>query len=331
MSDARMALERNSRFLVSRLLAIGVVVTAVSSCSDAIAPRDEPRATFVATVSGSTERQLAGTATFDRDVPGFGLSLVHGSGLSGENAVRHAVMFRRRITGAPEPGEYTVASESEAETNFTAGVVLDGDGDDPLFCGATSGTLHISAVSTKLLRGTFAMTALCARIGSEDALIPIEVAGTFLATEGKIEAPDEPTAVAGARYVLSTVNGSPVPYLLRDFTDDDGLRSMKWLLADTIQFLPDGQLSFSRTYRYREESAGSPADEWDYSGSLGGYFRQGASKVAVAWGYITVPTDAQYSDTLRLRPYGLVRSDHLPPGCLLCPIGPLVEYVYGRR
>ena len=310
---------------------IGMALIAAAGCSDTTAPREEVQVGFTAAITGGTTRQLAGTAIFDPDVPGFGLSLVQASGLGGENGVRHAVYFRRPLGGVPTPNEYAIALETGDDDDITAGVVLDGDGNDPLLCEATSGTLRVMSVSTTHVRGRFTMTALCSHVDGDDAPIPIEVSGNFVATKGSIEEPDESIQVAGSTYILSTVDGSAVPYLLRDYTDPDGVRGRKWLVADTIQFSPDGQLGFTRIYRHQEESAGAPADEWEYDNWIGGYFRQSAANVAVAWGYVTPPTEVQYGDTLQLRGHVLVRIAHLPPGCLACPIGPEVEFVYVRR
>src|SRR5690348_304474 len=137
MSVTQIAASRNS-FLNPLRIAAHVAMLATFACSDATSPRQDDTPRFAATVSGSTERQLVGSAVFDREVPGFGLSLVQPSGLGGENAVRHAIYFRRGLGGAPATGEYVLAEDSGNETSITAGVVLDGDGDDPLLCTATS-------------------------------------------------------------------------------------------------------------------------------------------------------------------------------------------------
>ena len=312
---------------------IGAATSVALGCDSSTAPGERPAIGFEASITGGASHSLRGSATFDADMPGFGIALVQGSHASTDE-VRHAVYFRRKATGALGPGDYALTFEGGDQMAVSAGLVLDGDGDDPLFCGATSGTLHVARASAARLDGSFTIDASCAHVGGDPLATPLVVTGRFTAEAGKIPPPDEPTAVAGATYVLALIDGHPVPYLYRDrLMTDESLRVRSWIVADTIHFLEDGHLAYTRQFRQREESTEDPAtvDDYEYASYLGGYFRQQADRVAVAWGFITVPADAQYSDTLWLRPNGLVRKAHLPPQCLMCPEGPTVELIYARR
>ena len=314
-------------------ICIGAATSVTLGCDSSTAPGDGSVIGFEASITGAVSHSLSGGAKFDADMPGFGIALVQGSNASADE-VRHAVYFRRKATGALAAGDYPLTFDGGDPSAVTAGLVLDGDSNDPLLCGATSGTLHVARTSAARLVGSFSISASCAHVGGDPLATPLVVTGRFTAEAGKIPLPDEPSAVAGATYVLALVDGQPVPYLYRDrVITDESMRMRSWIVADTIHFLENGQLAYTRQFRQREESTVDPStvDEYEYASYIGGYFRQQADRVPVAWGYITVPTEAQYSDTLWLRPDGLVRKAHLPPQCLMCAEGPTVELIYARR
>ena len=89
-----------------------LAVLSTLGCSDSTAPvKPKPQdPNFAADVTGLTTRQLAGGAVFAADVPGFGLALVQASSYTGTDTVKHAVYFRARTAGVPQPGEYTIVA-----------------------------------------------------------------------------------------------------------------------------------------------------------------------------------------------------------------------------
>ena len=322
----------------NQLLYTTTIFVALSAfgCSDSTAPLEPilQNPTFGAVVTGSTSRHLRGGAVFAADVPGFGLALVHASSHTGTDTVKHAIYFRARTAGVPQPGEYTIVSGNYEGYAIEAGVVLDGDGDDPLFCVATAGYLRVLSVSEARIEGRFTMLATCAHVGGEPLEAPLSVNGTFVAARGTLTLPDESIAVAGATYVLTAVDGEPVPHLYRDLDIvDDHLRMRTWIAADTIRFGLDGQLAQAAFFHQLEESTETQEvmDDWSWVSSRGGFFRQSTDRVAVAWAFVSTPTDEQYADTLIVQRDVLVRQASLPPQCLMCPVGPKVAWTYVRQ
>jgi len=325
-------MSRNHLLYATAVLA----VFSTFGCSDSTAPgKPKPRdPNFAATVTGLTARELAGGAVFAADVPGFGLALVQASTHAGDDTVKHAVYFRARTAGVPQPGEYTIVSGNYEGYAIEAGVVLDGDGDDPLLCVATAGSLRVLSVGETRLEGRFTMLATCAHVGGEPLATPLSVNGTFLAARGTLALPDESIAVAGTTYVLVAVDGQPVPHLYRDLDIvDDHLRMRTWIAADTIRFGLDGHLAHASYFHQLEESTETQEvmDDWNWESSRGGFFRQSADRIAVAWAFVSTPTDEQYADTLIVWRDSLVRQASLPPACLMCPVGPKVAWTYMRE
>lgn len=311
-------------------------VLATLGCSDATEPvipgPKDP--SFAASATGPTSRELSGGAVFAADVPGFGLALVQSSGHTGPDTVKHAVYFRARTAGVPQPGEYTIVSGEYEGYAMEAAVVLDGDGGDPLLCVATAGSLRLLSVGEMRLEGHFTMLATCAHVGGEPLATPLSVNGTFLAARGPLTLPDEDVAVAGATYVLVAVDGESVPHLYRDIEIvDDHLRMRTWIAADTIRFGLDGHLAHASHFHQLEESTQTQEvmDDWSWESFRGGFFRQSADRVAVAWAFLSIPSDEQYGDTLIVRQNALVRQASLPPACLMCPVGPKVTWTYRRQ
>lgn len=308
------------------------LLLATSACHDTTSPLapDTPR--FGATVSGGTARTLSGGAVFATDASGFALALVQVWQHAQDDTVKHAVYFRTQTSGL-QPGEYAIVDGDHEGSAVEAGVVLDGDGDDPLLCYGTAGALRVLSVNATRLEGRFTMTATCAHVSGEMLPTPITVTGTFLAARGTLVMDEEELAVAGATYVLVAVDGSPLPYLYRDrVIPGDHVRMRTWIEADTIRFRLDGQLENAGHTRQLEESTETEdvLDDWGWDSWRGGYFRQHEGSVAVAWAYVTTPSDEQYTDTLQVRRGTLTRRALLPPACLRCPAGPEVEWRYRR-
>ena len=317
-----------SSFTTTAFLLLGIW-----ACHDTTSPvkPNEPR--FAATVSGGTARTLTGGAVFATDASGFALALVQVWTHAQDDTVKHAVYFRTRTSGALQPGEYTIVEGNYEGSAVEAGVVLDGDGDDPLLCYGTAGALRVLSVNATRLEGRFTMTATCAHVSGETLPTPITVTGTFVAARGTLVMDDVELAVAGATYVLVAIDGTPVPYLYRDrVIPGDHMRMRTWIEADTIRFRLDGQLENAGHTRQLEESTETPEvlDDWGWDSWRGGYFRQSAASVAVAWAYVTTPSDEQYTDTLQVRHGTLTRRALLPPACFRCPAGPDVEWRYRR-
>jgi hypothetical protein len=311
-----------------------LLVLAVLGCGDSTAPASAKDPGFEATVSGLTAQRLSGGAVFAADLPGFGLALVERSTHSADDTVRHAVYFRTRTGAVPQPGEYAITAGNYEGFAVEAGVVLDGDTDDPLLCVATAGILRIQKVTDTRLEGSFTIAAGCAHVVGGPLETPIAVTGTFLAARGSLTLPDESESVAGQTYVLASIDDTPLPYLYRDLDiADDHLRIRTWISADTIRFGLDGQLGHANHVHQLEESTETQEvlDDWEWESWRGGFFRQSAENVAVAWAFVTIPSDAEYSDTLRVAHDVLVRRAHLPPQCLACPVGPEVDWRYVRR
>lgn len=310
-----------------------LLLLATGACHDPTSPIKPHEPSFAATVSGGTARTLSGGAVFATDANGFALALVQVWAHAQEDTVKHAVYFRARTSATLQPGEYAIIDGNYEGSAVEAGVVLDGDGDDPLLCYGTAGALRVVSVNATRLDGRFSMTATCAHVSGETLPTPITVTGTFVAGRGTLVMDDEELAVAGATYVLVAIDGTPLPYLYRDHViPGDQLRMRTWIEADTIRFRLDGQLENAGHTRQLEESTETQEvlDDWGWDSWRGGYFRQNGGNVAVAWAYVTPPSDDQYTDTLQVHHGTLTRRALLPPACFRCPAGPEVEWRYKR-
>jgi hypothetical protein len=310
------------------------VLAVASACADPAPAEADATASFTASVSGGTTRQLAGQATFDIDVPGseYGLTigLVHPVAVAGRDGMQHAIWLAHPSAGAPAPGAYDIRNDGTG-SGFDAMLVLDADSAEPLACDATAGTVHVDHVSTTRISGRFTLSAECSSMTTVRTA-KVSVSGAFAAAPGTLESPAERAqAVGGATYVLTAVNGAPSPFLLLDYTiPNDGTRLRRWLVADTVRFGVDGRLSYFHWYRDGEQPPGAQEDLSEWGEWSGGYFRQQGASLAVAWNWISVPPDSGYADTLRVRHNRITRMVTLPRACVACLAGQRVPFTYSR-
>jgi len=237
-------------------------------CEEVTAPVPDEGGRFSATVSGDASRAFTGGAIFTTDVPGpdygFAVALVDSIDAGEGMAVRHAVYLYRASDGLPAPGEHAVG----AEDTFGVGLVLDGDGDDPLLCVAESGTLRIISATSEAVRGTFEVQALCFRLGEGIASDTILASGSFRAVGGSITVPDDVSEQPGfqGRYELRTAGGKPVPATVFDgivlVGEDEFVRLEITVTDGYIAF--DGNGGFEHRVSQEVRVDGQPAPSLDW-------------------------------------------------------------------
>ncbi|HTS88703.1 MAG TPA: Ig-like domain-containing protein [Gemmatimonadales bacterium] len=204
-------------------------------------------------------------------------------------------------------------SRLAAIVRSSSGEVLDRD-----VAWSTSDTAVVSVLARGLVRGH----------GVGSALVRATLEGKTDSVALTVLAPK----VEGRLYALATVDGSPLEYLLSDYTVPvEGTRRRHWLVADTLRFQPDGWVLYTRRDRWSEQVPGMPEDIYEDASMGSGQFEQLDDQVMVAWNWITpAPPDAP-RDSLRLRHDGLARRVRIPAPCQACGPGRLGEYLYLRR
>jgi hypothetical protein len=198
----------------SALLRLSLPLVGALACSDVTAPPpSEADGAFSAVTSGAAVRSLAGRAVFATDVPGpeygFAIALVDSIRVEGQPAVRHAVYLYRDAAGTPGTGEHAVGPD----VTFRAGIVLDGEGDDPLLCVAVGGGLEVDETTLDAVRGTFELQAACYHMGAGAPSDTIVARGSFRAVGGAVAVPDGVAELPelGGRYELRAAGGAPLP------------------------------------------------------------------------------------------------------------------------
>lgn len=182
---------------------------AVSGCEDTTEPVVVPPASFTAQVSGTTTTHFAGEPRFTQGTVGSGFALGLEQSISATPAPRNKVFLSSKSPGVPGLGAHQIESDT---TNFRAGVVLDADGADPVFCSALSGWVRFEPSPGQTVRGTFAFTALCAHRGGNAIERPVEVSGTFVAAPGAVSVPDFQAEMRPVgRYALTMASYKAVP------------------------------------------------------------------------------------------------------------------------
>lgn len=257
----------SSRAASSLILTL-FLLSFMTGCEEVTAPALDGVGRFSATISGDASRAFAGRAVFTEDVPGpdygFAIALVDSVDAGPETVVRHAVYLYQDSDGIPAPGEHGIG----ADEAFGVGVVLDGNGDDPLFCVGETGTLQIIAATSEAVRGTFQVQASCFRLGEGLPGDTILASGTFRAVGGAIAVPDDLPAEPGlqGRYALMAAGGETIPA-----TVFDGI-----VLVGEDEFIhlevtvTDGYMEFDRAGAYehrvsqevRVDGRPAPALDW---------------------------------------------------------------------
>lgn len=258
-------MSRRSRILLIRTL---LPLAPMLGCSEVTAPVPDEVGTFSATVAGDDSRAFSGRALFTTDAPGpeygFAIALVDPMGGGEEPAVRHGVYLYRDVGGAPTPGEHAVGPQSA----FRGGVVLDGDGNDPLFCVAGSGTVRIITATSSAIRGSFDLQALCHHVGEGLPLDTIRASGSFRAVSGPITVPDSVAELPGldGRFELRTAGGNPVPTAVFDglvLIGDDEFVHLEITVTDgTIEIDDSGAYEHRVSQEVRVDDQPAPALDW---------------------------------------------------------------------
>ena len=136
----------------------------------------------------------------------------------------------------------------------------------------------------------------------------------------------------GSIYVLEKVNGLTHPFLVSDYTyAGDGTRTRFWILADTLRFEAQGDMTRLRLHRQLNETPGYPADNDEWTSYRRGLYDEIDDRVHISWNFLAVPVPVAGSDTLHPHTNGLVMRVRHPGTCFGCNNGPVVEYLYVRR
>jgi hypothetical protein len=259
-------MSRRSRFFFTRL---SLPLAALLACDDsATAPIPGEAGTFSAEVSGGAARALSGRALFATDVAGpeygFAIALIDSIAVGSEGTVRHAVYIYREVGGVPAPGEHDVGRQGI----FQIGLVLDGDGDDPLFCIAASGTVEITRATPSAVRGRFDVEAVCVHgVGGGEGGT-IQASGAFRAASGAIEVPDDVIELPGpeGRFELRSAGGSAIPATVFDGVvlvgDDQFVHLEITVTGGAIELYATGGYEQRVTQEVRVDGQPAPSLDW---------------------------------------------------------------------
>jgi len=250
-------------------------LASILGCDETTGPAPGEGGTFAATVSGDASRAFAGGAVFTADAAGpefgFAIALVDSVAAGAESVVRHAVYIFRDAGGAPTPGIHAVG----AHNPFGVGMVLDGNGNDPLLCVAESGTVKITNATPSETRGSFDVRAFCFHVGEGLARDTVLASGSFRALSGSINVPDEVTEVPqfAGRFELQEAGGNPVPAPVFDgivLIGEDEFVHLKITVTDGY-FELDGTGGYEHrvSQEVRVDGHPAPALDWVDRGKCG--------------------------------------------------------------
>jgi hypothetical protein len=127
-------------------------------------------ATFEASISGSVEMDLGGTAFSGTVGSTWGLALT----VTSKNGYA-AITFLRHASARPEPGTYVVGGVLPEGNDFYVSAFLE----DASYVGNPAGTLEITSSTATNVRGTFDFSATSGTVGNPQN---IDVEGGFNAT-----------------------------------------------------------------------------------------------------------------------------------------------------
>jgi hypothetical protein len=193
---------------ITTTLSIAAAIAA-AGCTEPAEPVVVPVASFTAQVAGATTTHFAGAPRFTEGTAGNGFALALEQSISATPTPRTKVFLHSKSPGVPGFGAHQIESDT---TNFRAGVVLDADGDDPVFCSALSGWVRFEPSPGPTVRGTFAFTAVCAHRGGNAIDQPVEVSGNFVAAPGAVSVPDFQAEMRPVgRYALAMASYRAIP------------------------------------------------------------------------------------------------------------------------
>lgn len=259
-------MSRRSRSFFTRL---SLPLAALLACDDsATAPIPGEVGSFSVEVSGDAARAFSGRALFAHEVVGpeygFAIALVDSIAVGSETTVRHAVYIYRELGGVPAPGEHDVGPQGV----LRVGLVLDGDGNDPLFCIAGTGTVEITRATPSTVRGRFDVEATCVRAVGGDEGGTIQASGSFQATSGVIEVPDDVVEVPGpeGRFALRAAGGKAIPATVFDgvvLVDDDQFVHLEiTVTGGAIELDATGGYEQRVTQEVRVDGQPAPSLDW---------------------------------------------------------------------
>lgn len=252
----------------SVLALISLAAASMVACGEPTGPLPDVSGTFSAKVTGDAARTFAGRAVFTSDVPGpeygFAVALIDSIPSGGEPGVRHAVYLYREDGGVPTVGDHAVG----AQESIQGGVVLDGDGNNPFFCVAESGTVRITSVNAASIRGSFEVEAACFHLGGEMVGDTVQVTGSFDALDGTISVPENVVETPGfsGRFDLHTAAGAPLPAVVFDglvsVGNDEFARLEITVTEGYIEFDGSGAYEHRVTQEVRVDGQPAPALDW---------------------------------------------------------------------
>jgi len=251
-----------SKLLV--MLAAGVA----SACSEAALPSAPDEPSFTVLVSGALARQFAGPPVFTTHAEGsdhgFALALAQSPSDAPSSAPRHAVYLHRTDSSVPAAGEYAIAPGG---LPFDAGLVLDADGADPIFCVAESGRVRIEQAAFTLVSGSFSFAAACAHRGGAALEQPVQVSGSFSARAGSVTVPDIGRELRPVgRFSLVSVSGRALPATVFDgivLGDDDSFFQLEiTATGGYLEIGPDGHYEHRVFQEVRIDGQSTTDGDW---------------------------------------------------------------------
>ena len=134
------------------------------------------------------------------------------------------------------------------------------------------------------------------------------------------------------RYVLTSVDGAPLPYALLDFLGADGTRSRRTQLADTIQIL--NETDFKRTSTYYDEFPLFPPGP--FSTTFGGTYSRRGDTLSLDFLVVSPPNGITTISELFVVSSGKLRvkrqvGPHCTEGSVECAALPFVDFVYAAQ
>ena len=199
-----------SRHRIHSILAATAV--ALAGCAEPPLAPDPDTQSFAVAVTGADAHEFTGKPVFTADhvspAYGFAVAMVEATDQSSTPGIKHAVYLHRAQT-TPTVGEYPVDASG---SQFSGGVVLDGDTSSPIFCVAESGTVQIIKATTESVRGKFTMVATCSRHKGLPLMQPLSVSGEFIAEAGNVMLPDVTQEMRPiGRFQLAAANDRALP------------------------------------------------------------------------------------------------------------------------